>query len=240
MLFPETGRFGVLHPPLNGPVTVNITTDFPRRWGQGLMTGELSARHRLQRRPHQSTSKAEAHFSTRGVVGSTGTVSLNDSLTYDSAPAFPGIQQVTVMAQNQSRPVIRFTPPLSANAWVFTGNADSSLVLEGLFVSGGDMVLRGQFASVTLTCCTLDPGNTPPQPSQARASPPAVFAQSIDGRDLTPTRLWIEAEIQTLTIDRCILGPIRTRGMEKSKPLRLPIALSRPSPPTTLLFCRRI
>jgi len=138
---------------------------------------------------------------------------LNDSLTYDSAPDFPGIQQLTVMAQNQSRPVIRLqtaSPPVVAE-WVFTGNGNSSLVLEGLFVSGGDIVLRGSFATVTLTCCTLDPG-TSPSAEEMLAAPTAVFAQSIDGRDLTPTRLWIEGEVEQLLIDRSILGPIRTRG----------------------------
>ncbi len=217
MLFPETGRFGVLHPPLSGPVTVQYHYGFSAPMGAGPYDRRVIGQDSNPTPtpvPIVNISGGGGNFSASGVVGSTGTVSLNDSLTYDSAPAFPGIQQVTVMAQNQSRPVIRFTPPLSdANAWAFTGNANSSLVLEGLFVSGGDLVLRGQFASVTLTCCTLDPGNTPPPAlSGSVHSPPAVFAQSIDGRDLTPTRLWIEAEIQTLTIDRCILGPIRTRG----------------------------
>ncbi len=62
-------------------------------------------------------------------------------------------------------------------------------------------MLTGSFASVTLTCCTLDPGN----------SGTPVFAQSVDQRDLAPCRLWIEAEIANLTLDRCITGPIQTR-----------------------------
>jgi len=69
-------------------------------------------------------------------------------------------------------------------------------------VSGGDIILRGQFASVTVTCCTLDPGNAGAQ---------TVFAQSVDKRDLVPCRLWIEAEIAHLTLDRCITGPVHTR-----------------------------
>jgi hypothetical protein len=215
MLFPETGRFGVLHPPLSGPVTVRYHYGFSAALGAGPYDRRVIGKaSNSTPNPMVDISGGEGNFLANGVVGSAGTVSLNDSLTYDSAPDFPDIQQVTVMAQNQSRPVIRFAPPLSgAKEWVFTGNPNSSLVLEGVFTSGGDIVLRGQFASVTLTCCTLDPGNAAiPLASGSMSSPPSAFAKSIDGRDLIPTRLWIEAEIQALMLDRCILGPIRTRG----------------------------
>jgi hypothetical protein len=71
-------------------------------------------------------------------------------------------------------------------------------------------VLRGSFASVTLACCTLDPGSA--AIAGHTSSPPAsVFQTSADGRDLVPIRLRIEASIAILTIDRCILGPVRTR-----------------------------
>jgi hypothetical protein len=44
-------------------------------------------------------------------------------------------------------------------------------------------------------------------------SPPASpFQISADGRPLRPTRLWIEGSVTSLAIDRCVLGPIRTRG----------------------------
>lgn len=214
MLFPETGRFGVLHPPLSGPITVRYQYGFSAPMGAGPYDRRVIGQDSNPTpAPIVNISGGGGDFLAGGVVGSTGTVSLNDSLTYDSAPDFPGIQQVTVMAQNQNRPVIRFTPPLSGvKEWVFTGNPNSSLVLDGLFASGGDLVLRGQFARVTLTCCTLDPGNAALPIGSGVSSPPAVFAKSIDDRDLIPTHLWIEAEIEALTIDRCILGPIRTRG----------------------------
>ena len=83
-------------------------------------------------------------------------MSINDSLTYNSSLPPMNIQQFTVLAQNQSRPLIRMAP---GAVWIFNGIDQASLVLEGLCVSGGDVVLRGSFASVTLTCCTFDPGN---------------------------------------------------------------------------------
>jgi hypothetical protein len=139
-----------------------------------------------------------------------GTISVDDSLTYDVVnpvgSSTTDIQQVTIMAKNESRPVIRL--PVSSpdpTEWVFTGADGSTLALEGLFISGGDIVLRGVFDSVTLTCCTLDPGN-----SGDATTPPTIYAQAVDGRDLIPCRLWVEAQVRELKIDRCITGPIRT------------------------------
>jgi hypothetical protein len=214
MVFPENGQFAVLQPPPNGPVTVTYNYGFSAPIGAGPYDRRIIGQDSNPTPAPASTVNGGAGaFSALGPIGSFGTVTLIDSLTYTSAPNFPDIQQVTVMAQNPGRPVIRFQPasPPGANEWVFTGNANSSLVLEGLFVSGGDIVLRGSFTTVTLTCCTLDAG-TSPSAADSLASPAAVFAQSIDGRDLAPTRLWIEGEVENLLIDRCILGPIRTRN----------------------------
>jgi hypothetical protein len=85
------------------------------------------------------------------------------------------------------------------------------VVLDGLFVRGGDIVLRGDFECVRITCCTLDPGTAV---AEAEAgSPPAVFATAADGRPLAATRLWIEGGIiGKLLVDRSILGPVRCRA----------------------------
>lgn len=238
MLFPETGRFGVLHPPLNGPVTVTYQYGFSAPMGAGPYDRRIIGQTPTPTpAPPVNIKGGAAAFSTGGIVGSTGTVSINDSLTYNSAPDFPAIQQVTVMAQNQCRPVIRFTPtPPATIQWIFTGNPDSNLVLEGLFVSGGDVVLRGNFGTVTLTCCTFDPGNAAREATESGPTPD-VFAQSIDGRDLIPTRLWIEGEIQNLNVDRSILGPIRTRngGAIENLCLRNSIVQAIPTGKTTSL-----
>lgn len=212
LLFPESGRFATLHPPLNGGVTVQYHYGFSAPLGAGPYDRRI-----LGEDPNPSPSpivkiKGGGNaFSSIGAFGSSGTLQLNDSLTYDSVPEISGIQQVTVMARNPARPVIRLMPasPPGTPEWVFTGNSDSSLVIEGIFISGGDVVLRGQFDSVTLACCTFDPGNSA---ARGNAGLHPVFAQSIDGRDLVPTRLWIEGEVRELNIDRCILGPIRTRN----------------------------
>jgi len=217
MVFPETGRFAVLHPPLNGPVTVTYHYGFSSTIGAGPYDRRIVGQSpNPTPAPVINATGGGTGLSVLSAVGPVGTVSVNDSLTYDSAPDVSLVQQLTVMARNQSRPVIRFSPssasPPAPTEWIFTGQ-DGSLVLDGIFVSGGDIVLRGTFTSVTFTCCTLDPGNSaPPFEAGQSSSPPALFAQSIDGRDLIPTRLWVEGEIQLLTIDRCILGPVRARS----------------------------
>jgi hypothetical protein len=77
----------------------------------------------------------------------------------------------------------------------------SELVFDGLFISGGDIVLRGDFKSVTLNCCTLDPGT--------------AGVKAVDGRDLLPCHLRVEGQVQQLTLSWCITGPIATQGSGK-------------------------
>ena len=77
-------------------------------------------------------------------------------------------------------------------------------------------MLTGAFAAVTLTCCTLDPGSgaTPDvfdDPRRLAAAVARSRSPPTAGRS-GPTRLWIEGSVTTLTVDRCVLGPIRTRG----------------------------
>jgi len=137
-----------------------------------------------------------------------GTLTIQDSLTYTQVSNLNNIQRVTLRAENNTRPLIRLPAPApTAAEWVFSGTPDgtpaSELILEGLFISGGDLVLAGSFDQVTLRCCTLDPGET--------ESASDTYAKAVDGRDLIPCHLWITGQVRQLTIDRCILGPIRSR-----------------------------
>ena len=149
----------------------------------------------------------------------TGTVTIADSLTYqaisDVGTTGAPIGSLLIRAAAQVRPVIRSADSAPPAEWVFTGGAvDSELTIDGLLVSGCDVILRGGFASVRLTGCTSDPGTLDIAGD--------AFASAADGRALRPTRIWIEADpdatadgrgaIGTLTIDHCVLGPIRTRN----------------------------
>jgi hypothetical protein len=146
---------------------------------------------------------------TLTAIPSSGTLSINHSLTYNGAGPIGVSGALTIAAANKQRPVIRL-PAGGSGEWVITGAPESSLVLDGLLISGGDIVLAGSFVSVTITCCTLDTGTSI---EQIGTSPPQVtYAMWADGRPLGPTRLWIEAKIETLAIERSITGPIHTRN----------------------------
>jgi hypothetical protein len=156
---------------------------------------------------------------------SSGTLTLNDSLTYPGADDILVQGQLTLRAANKQRPLLRLPQGTAGSftEWTLTGASGSCLVLDGLFVSGGDVVLRGQFDCVAISCCTFDPGSAAPSTtafsSPPASSPPAVFAAAADGRDLVPTRLWIEGAVGTLKIERSITGPIQTRAGGKVETL---------------------
>jgi len=216
MIFPETGIFETLQP-IGAAITVHYQYGFSAPMGAGpydrRIIGQTITSNPL---PIVNVSGGGNAIKLLGSVQGVGTLSINDSLTYNAILDISNIQQLTVTAQNQTRPVIRLAPLPQGGVkeWILTGVNDGNLTLEGLFFSGGDIVLRGSFNTVTLTCCTFDPGTAAEQAvpeDESVSSPPLIFAQSLDGRDLIPTHLWIEGEVIQLNIDRCILGPVRTR-----------------------------
>jgi len=139
-------------------------------------------------------------------LGGQGTLTIGDSLTYTSVADLSEIADLLIRGENDERPVLR----PDGTPWVLEGGGpESRLVLEGLLLSGVDLILRGEFGQVTLLCATLDPG----EEADADGNLPAA----LDGRPLRPTTLWIEGDIATLTLDRSIVGPIRIRKSDKNK-----------------------
>jgi hypothetical protein len=142
-----------------------------------------------------------------------GTVAITDGLTSTAVAAVgstatPAID-VTIRARPSGRAVIRL--PAGAGPFVLTGSsADADpaaqLRLEGILFSGQDVVLRGTFDQVTISCCTLDPGS-----SGDLLDTPTLWADAVDGTPLVPSRLIVEGTVRSLVLDRCICGPVRTR-----------------------------
>jgi hypothetical protein len=144
------------------------------------------------------------------LAAGSGTISIDDSLTYSAIDEdVDAITSLTLRARNLCRPLIRS----KATQWVFTGAGKSStLELDGLFISGGtEIVLRGEFARVRLSCCTFDPGSWGK----------GTWMIAADGVPLSPTRLVIAADIRVLEIDRCILGPISDSGSGRAETLMI-------------------
>jgi hypothetical protein len=214
---PECGRFMYGgSPPLGSPPNGLWTTyyyGFSSEIGAGPYDRRL-VRQTLSTPTSQRTVNGGSDALTAAsVIPSAGTLTINDSLTYNGATTVSvnAGKALTICAANEQRPLIRLpaSQPGAANTWVITGAEGSSLVLDGLFISGGDVVIRGTFDSITITCCTFDPGTAA---ASAASSPPGDFALSADGRPLAPTRLWIDASVETLMIGYSIAGPIQTRN----------------------------
>jgi hypothetical protein len=138
-------------------------------------------------------------------IGADATIEIGDTMTYAGPTAafvLPADANVVLRAENQQRPVIRWAGA-GANTWAIEGNGKAKLTIQGMWLQGADLVLRGSFDTVRLRTATLDPGTSD--------APSALFATAIDGTPLRPMTLWLEAKIGNLIIERCITGPIRTR-----------------------------
>ena len=142
------------------------------------------------------------------------TLQIDDTLTYTGPTqtlTVPAGCTVAITAESGQRPVLRWTGAAPAT-WTITGQSSAGtgtptvLVLEGLWLVGADIILTGSFDAVYLRMVTLDPG-TSTAPGSA-----AFFETAIDGQPLAPTTLWIEGSVTTLTLERSITGPIRTRN----------------------------
>jgi hypothetical protein len=218
---PRRGRIFTRHPSPAGALRVSYHYGFPSTIGAGPY--DRRAQGYVPASSPAPVTGGGSIFAAKLVgLAPSGTVTIGDFLTYTSttdvgSPGRP-IGAVTIGAENTNRPLIRLpaTPSPGVSEWVFT-SGDSAhpgqLVLDGLFISGGDLVLRGSFETVALRCCTLDPGGAATVEAESAASRPAsVFAVAADGRELVPCHLWIEGTVSSLTVDRCITGPIRTRG----------------------------
>ncbi|MGO9935480.1 MAG: hypothetical protein ACLPV8_27225 [Steroidobacteraceae bacterium] len=214
---PERGRFmldGSPPPgsPPNGPWT-SYYYGFSSEIGAGPYDRRLVRATLSTPAPQATLSGGADALTAAAAIPAAGTLTIGDSLTYDGAAsvAINAGAALTVCSDNEQRPLIRL-PADNADAaapWIITGAADSSLVLDGLFISGGDVVINGSFASITITCCTFDPGSAS---DAAVTSLPNGFAISADDRPLAPTRLWIEATVEMMIIGNSITGPIQTRN----------------------------
>jgi hypothetical protein len=132
-----------------------------------------------------------------GAQAGAGTITIGDCATYAAAPVtITG--DLMIAAANGARPLIRL---VEGQTWVIRStSADARLRLDGLFVSGGTVMLAGSFAEVVITCSTLDPGD--------------ATRLAADGRALVPTQVIVTGTVTALTIDRTIVGPVCARDYD--------------------------
>jgi hypothetical protein len=210
-VFPELGTFRIEQPPGPPPPPTppdQLAVSYYYGFSSEIGAGPFDRRRVIEPSPLENPQPPVEGGGSL-TPGAAGTWTIADSRTYDtvSNPAGSIADQLTITCADQQRPLIRL-----ASDWTFDGSG-GRLTLEGLFVSGADVVLTGSFDTVRLACCTLDPGNTNTDPNAS-----TIVAQSVDGKPLAPTRLVIQAEIQTLELDHCILGPVRENARQVVPP----------------------
>jgi hypothetical protein len=228
-VWPEIGIFALEAPPDGrAPLSVTYQYGFSGLIGAGPFNRLLLGNSPQTVGTALTVNGGAGLDAALAAVGPQGTVIIGDSLTYtELAPVGSStspINELVVMAAYETppvRPVLR--PAAGWGPWVFTGSEGAQLTLDGLLISGCDVVLRGAFDTVRITACTIDPGTaSSPDVAGSPSSPPATapLASSADGRALSPTTIWIEADpsaetgtggISQLRVDHCILGPVRTR-----------------------------
>jgi hypothetical protein len=179
--------------PAPGVVVVNFRYGFSDELGGGAY--ERGAE--LQGAPTQVVDAAAPDLQA-ALDASTGggIVEFADSRTYELASSAPNLsvdpdQVVEIRAANGQRPLVRVT----GGEWVIEGGAGATIVLNGLAIAGGALRITGDPAAVILRHCTLVPGLERTQANEP-AQPDAPS-------------LVIEPENVTVTIDRCICGPIQ-------------------------------
>ena len=126
------------------------------------------------------------------VAAANGVTEIGDSLSYTPVGDCAGLTIYEFRAANFQRPYLAL-----ATDWTLdTGaNTDSALTLEGLWIGAQGaprtIILKGDYATVTLSHVTLDPGG--------------VNAQ---GAAIPPVTLRILGDVGTLVIDHSITGPL--------------------------------
>ena len=181
---PERGRFlqAGSPPPPTAPVAA-YHYGFPSDIGAGPYDRRIDTLAIATPAPAVAVFGGGGALAASGSIPSSGALTIQDSLTYAGTTNVGLVQgALTLQSENQQRPLIR----LGGAAWSIEGAAGTSLVLDGLFVSGGDVVLRGAFDAVTMSCCTLDPGTAAQTPGGGAGSPPAaLFGIAADGVSIT-------------------------------------------------------
>jgi hypothetical protein len=191
---PERGRFLFLGVAPASPVKVDYYYGFPSPIGAGSYDRRDSVQTPTSAIPPGGGAIGAAQIDS-GTVAVPGVTEVADNSTYGPVASKLNIQNAVIQARNPQRPYLRL-----AASWVLdTGvNTAASLVVEGLWIGAAgkfSLVLRGDYETVVVRHCTLDPGG--------------VDAQ---GNAIAPLPLAIEGTVANLIVDHSITGPIREQN----------------------------
>jgi len=133
-------------------------------------------------------------------INNEGASEIQDNLSYRPLSDKLSVRDLTLRAKNGCRPYIT----METN-WVLRctdGETDAKILLDGLWIGSSDndneIIIRGDgdYESVLIRHCTLDPGGS----------------RDIAEQIIWPVRLVIENKVEYLKIERSIVGQIILRG----------------------------
>ncbi len=187
---PERGRLQFFNTPPAAGSTVTYHYGFAGNIGAGTYS-----RTDAESRAPDSTVQGGGSINAAALLNN-GVTQISDSATYGSVADKLQVTDLTLQAASQQRPYIR----LSKN-WVLRTpvDTDARLLLDGIWLgSAGDfaVILRGDYEEVVIRHCTFDPGG----------------GNDVNGNPIRPVALLVEAQIETLVIDSCIMSRIFTQG----------------------------
>ena len=186
---PEAGRLQFFGSPPAAAGTVTYHYGFSGEVGAGTYARPAVE----QRKPDAEVVAGEAIDDT--VLQDDGITQINDSSTYRSIADKPQVTRLILQAANHHRPYIRMN-----RNWVLgTADTDATLLLDGIWLgSDGDfaVILQGDYEQVTIRQATFDPGGD----------------NDVNDDPMWPVALIIEAKVETLIIDRCIMNRIITQN----------------------------
>lgn len=211
---PDRGRFLLVNPPPAGDSV------FVPRYHHGF-PGEIGAGtyDRSQSVQQEGVTRFDAGEDDPGpltgfALPSSGTHEFPNSKTYvPDAPAANTVDNIDALwlqAADRSRPYITLVPGSAGTEWIFQAPAGEghTLTLEGLWLGMRHedetavcpeemtLVIDGEFDSVLIRHCTLDPGGL-----RAESDPGAC-------RNIPAVNLEIRGQVRELIIESSILGPI--------------------------------
>ena len=127
-----------------------------------------------------------------------GITEISDSKTYSPVASKAAIVNITLQSANKQRPFI-----LLQSNWILNSgtNLNSGITLDGLWIGAtgnleAEIILRGDFESVLIRNCTVDPGGS----------------NNIKNEVLHPVKLIIEGRVEHLCIESSITGPVIIRN----------------------------
>jgi len=199
LIHPETGQFSFKASPPIGTILTQYCFGLMSTVGAGGFSADLLEAIAL---PAAKTAIADdlGLDNDLGTITADSWVQIQNSITYLGLTKDLNIGGHTfaLTALDGQRPLIRWAA--GGATWTIEGKG-GSLILQGIWLQGADLVLAGAFQSVTLRFVTLDPGSL---------DSAGKIDHAIDGMTLAPVRLRVAAAIETLTLDHCITGPVAT------------------------------